>query len=42
MSCGVGHRGHSDLVLVWLWCRLTAVAVGAALKRKEEVLLSSL
>ena len=24
MSCGVGHRLSSDLVLPWLWCRLTA------------------
>ena len=26
MSCGVGHRRGSDLVLLWLWCRLAAVA----------------
>ena len=26
MSCGVGHRHGSDLVLLWLWCRLAAVA----------------
>ena len=25
MSCGVGHRCSSDLVLLWLWCRLVAV-----------------
>ena len=24
MSCGVGHRGGSDLALLWLWCRLAA------------------
>ena len=47
MSCGVG-RGHGlDLALLWLWCRLAAVAltrplaweppyaVGAALKRQK-------
>ena len=26
MSCGVGCRHGSDLVLVWLWYRLVAVA----------------
>ena len=26
MSCGVGHRRGLDLVLLWLWCRLTATA----------------
>ena len=26
VSCGVGHRCGSDLVLLWLWCRLTAAA----------------
>ena len=26
MSCGVGHRGGWDLVLLWLWCRLVATA----------------
>ena len=26
MSCGVGHRCSSDLVLLWLWCRSVAVA----------------
>ena len=26
MSCGVGHRRGSDLVLLWLWCRLAAEA----------------
>ena len=26
MSCGVGHRCGSDLALLWLWCRLAAVA----------------
>ena len=25
MSCGVGHRGGSHLVLLWLWCKLAAV-----------------
>ena len=26
MSCGVGRRCGSDLVLLWLWCRLAATA----------------
>ena len=26
MSCGVGRRRGSDPVLLWLWCRLAAVA----------------
>ena len=26
MSCGVGCRHGSDLVLLWLWCRLAATA----------------
>ena len=26
MSCGVGRRRGSDLVLLWLWCRPAAVA----------------
>ena len=46
MSCGVGPRCGLDLVLLWLWPRLAAVApirhlaweppyaVGAALKKK--------
>ena len=48
MSCGVGPRCGSDLVLLWLWCRLAAVApirllaweppyaTGAALKNKTN------
>ena len=48
MSCGIGHRHGSDLVLLWLWCRPAAVApfrplawellyaVGAALKSKKK------
>ena len=48
MSCGVGHRCGSDLVLLWLWCRLAAVApirplawetpyaAGTALKRQKK------
>ena len=45
MSCGIGHRHGSDLVLLWLWCRLVALirplaweppyAWGAALKSKK-------
>jgi len=26
VSCGVGHRLGSDLVLLWLWCRPAAIA----------------
>ena len=26
VSCGVGCRCSSDLVLLWLWCRLVATA----------------
>ena len=26
VSCGVGHRRGSNLVLLWLWCRLAATA----------------
>ena len=48
MSCGVGRRRGLDLALLWLWCRLAAVALirplaweppyamGAALKRQKE------
>ena len=48
VSCGVGCRHGSGLVLLWLWCRLAAVApiqplaweppyaVGVALKKKKK------
>ena len=48
VSCGVGHRCSSDLVLLWLWCRLAAIALirplawellyatGAALKNPKN------
>jgi len=48
MNCGVGCRLGSDLALLWLWCRLAAVAlirllaweppnvVGATLKRQKD------
>ena len=48
MSCGVGHRHGSDVVLLWLWRRLAAIspigplawespyAAGAALKKKKK------
>ena len=48
MSRGVGLRGSSGPVLLWLWCRLAATApnqhlawefpyaAGAALKSKEQ------
>ena len=26
VSCGVGHRCGSDPALLWLWCRLAAIA----------------
>ena len=26
MSCGIGHRCSSGLVLLWLWCRPAAIA----------------
>jgi len=50
MSCGVGCRQGSDLVLLWLWCRPAAVApigplawelpyaAGVALERKKNIL----
>ena len=48
MSCYVSHRGGLDPTLLWLWCRLAAIASirllawelpydsGAALKRKKK------
>ena len=48
MSCGVGHRQGLDLVLMWMWHRLAAVApiqplawerpcaMCAALKRQKK------
>ena len=27
MSCGVGCRRRLDLVFLWLWCRLAAIAL---------------
>ena len=48
VSCGVGCRRSSDPALLWLWCRLAAVApiqplawehlyaMGAALKTKRK------
>ena len=48
MSCGVAHRRGLDLALLWLWCRLAAVALirplaweppyaaGAALKSRRK------
>ena len=48
MSCGIGCRHGSDLALLWLWCRLAAVALirplaweppyaaSAALKRQKK------
>ena len=48
MSCGVGRRCGSDPELLWLWCRLAAVALigpltwdppyaaGVALKSKNK------
>ena len=48
MSCGVGCRCGSDLISLWLWCKLAAIApirrlaceipydLGAALKKKDK------
>ena len=48
MSYGVGHRRGFDLVLLWLWCRLAAIApirplaweppydVGVALEKRQK------
>ena len=48
MSCGVGHKHDSDLLLLWLWCRMAAIALtqplawelpyatGAAQKRQKK------
>ena len=48
VSCGVGRRCSSDLVMLWLWCRLAAAApncplaweppyaASAALKTKKK------
>ena len=48
MSCGAGGKHGLDVVLLWLWCRLTAVAPlrplawelpyaqGWAIKRKKQ------
>ena len=48
VSCGVGHKHGLDPMLLWLWCRLAAVALirslawelpyamGAALKKKKR------
>ena len=48
MSCDVGYRHSSDSKLLWLWCRLAAVALigplaweppyamGVALKNKKQ------
>ena len=54
MICGVGHRCSSDLMWLWLWRRLEAVApigplaweltyaIGVALKRKKKILVNNL
>ena len=51
MGYGVGHRGGSDLLWLWLWRRLAAVAMipplpwelpyamGETLKKKKEELI---
>ena len=48
MSCGTGRRCGSDPELLWLWCKLAAIAqirplaweppyaMGAALKSKKK------
>ena len=52
MSCGVGRRRCSDLVLLWLWLAATALiqplawelpfATGAALKKKTKNLIKTI
>ena len=54
MSCGVGHTCGLDLALLWLWCRLAAVApirplaweppyaTGTALKRQKKKIYNEL
>ena len=49
VSCGVGRRHGLDLALLWLWCRLAALApirplawecahaAGAALKKYKKI-----
>ena len=27
VTCGVGHRCGLDLALLWLWCRVAAIAL---------------
>ena len=51
MSCGVGHRCDSGMALLWLRCRLAAIApirplaweppcaMGVALKTKKKSLI---
>ena len=34
MSCGMGHRHDSDPALLWLWCRLAAIAPTGPLARE--------
>ena len=48
MNCGVGRRHNSNLELLWLWCRLAAIApvgplsweppyaAGVALKKDQK------
>ena len=51
MSCGVGRRRGLDPVLLWLWCRLAAVALiqplawelqalGLALKKGKKKIIA--
>ena len=54
MNCGVGHRCGLDPSLLWLWCRLAAVApigslaweityvTGGVLKKKKKIFLPNL
>ena len=34
VSCGVGYRHGSDPPWLWLWCRLSATALGISICRK--------
>ena len=41
MSCGVGRRHSSDLALLWLWCRLVAIALVRPLAWEPPYALSA-
>ena len=41
MSCHVGHRCGLDLVLLWLWHRLAAIALIGSLAQEPPYVCSS-